>query len=67
MYSHCGLYFSSLKAKSLHGASCRVTEGRIENTTERLRPGRVRKGAVVCDGVSRDGVGLDGGSCCGRF
>ena len=27
----------SLKAKSLHEASCRVTEGRIENTTERVR------------------------------
>ena len=38
MCSHCGLYFSSLKAKSLHGASCRVTEGRIENTIERVRP-----------------------------
>ena len=36
-----GLYFSSLKAKSLHVASCRVTESRIENTTDRLRPLRV--------------------------
>ena len=41
MCSHCGLYFSSLKAKSLHGASCRVTEGRVENTTERVRLLRV--------------------------
>ena len=38
MCSHCGLYFSSLKVKSLHGASCRVSEGRIENTTERVQP-----------------------------
>ena len=36
MCSHCGLYFSSLKAKSLHGASCRVTEGRIKNRQERV-------------------------------
>ena len=41
MCSHCGLYLSSLKAKSLHGASCRVTEGRTENTTERVQPLRV--------------------------
>ena len=41
MCSNCGLYSSSLKAKSLHEASCRVTEGRIENTTERVRPLRV--------------------------
>ena len=41
MCSHCGLYFSSLKAKSLHGASCRVTEGPIENTMECGRPLRV--------------------------
>ena len=38
MCSHCGLYFLSLKAKSLHAASCRVTEGHIEKTTERVRP-----------------------------
>ena len=38
MCSHCDLYFPSLKAKSLHVASCRVTEGRIENATERVRP-----------------------------
>ena len=37
MCSHYGLYSSSLKAKSLHEASCRVTEGHIENTTERVR------------------------------
>ena len=41
MCSHCGLYSSSLKAKSLHDTSFRMTEGRIENTTERLRPLRV--------------------------
>ena len=41
MCSHCGLYIPTLKAKSLHGASCRVTEGCIENTTERVRPLRV--------------------------
>ena len=41
MCSHCGVHFSSLKVKSLHGASCRVTEGRIENTTELVRPLRV--------------------------
>ena len=38
MCSHCGLYSSSLKVKSLHETSCRVTEGRIENTIERVRP-----------------------------
>ena len=51
MCSHCGLYFSSLKAKSLHGASCRVTEGRIENTTEHVRPLRVvsrRERELLC-------------------
>ena len=51
MCSHCGLYFSSLKAKSLHGASYRVTEGRIENTTERVRPLRVaarRQRELLC-------------------
>ena len=37
MCSHCGLYFWFLKAKSLHGASCRVIEGRTENTTERVQ------------------------------
>ena len=37
--SHSGSYFLSLKAKSLHGVtSCRVTEGRIENTAELVRP-----------------------------
>ena len=41
MCSHCGLHLSSLKAKSLHGASCGVTEGHIENATERVRPLRV--------------------------
>ena len=41
MCSHCGLYSSSLKAKSLHEASCRVTEGHIENTTEHVGPLRV--------------------------
>ena len=49
--SHCGLYFSSLKAKPLHGASCRVTEGRIENTTERVRPLQVaarRQRELLC-------------------
>ena len=38
MCSHCGLYSLSLKAKSLLEASCRVTEGRIQSTTERVRP-----------------------------
>ena len=38
MCCHCGLYF---KAKSLHGTSCRVTAGRVENTTEHVRPLRV--------------------------
>ena len=37
MRSHCGLYFSSLKAKSLQGASSRVTQVRME----RVRPLRV--------------------------
>ena len=63
MCSHCGLYSSSLKAKSLHEASCRVTEGRIENKTACVTIASCclsAKGAVVCDGVSRDGVGLDG-------
>ena len=41
LFSHCGLYFLSLKAKSLHEASCRVIKGRIENTTEHVRPLRV--------------------------
>ena len=41
MYFYCGLHFSFLKAKSLHEATCRVTEGRITNTTERVRPLRV--------------------------
>ena len=41
MCSHCGLYFSSLNAKSLRGACCRVIEGCIENTTECVRPLRV--------------------------
>ena len=49
MCSHCGLYLSSLKAKSLHGTSCRVTEGRTE-----------KKVSVVCNGLSRDGVGFIG-------
>ena len=51
MCSHCGLYFSSLKAKSLQGASYRVTEGRIENTTERVRPLRIaarRQRELLC-------------------
>ena len=51
MCSHFGLYSSSLKAKSLHEASCRVTEGRIENTTERVRPLRVvarRQEELLC-------------------
>ena len=51
MCSHCGLYSSSLKAKSLHDASCRVTEGRIENITERVRPLRVaahRQRELLC-------------------
>ena len=62
MYSDCGLYFLSLKAKSLHGASCRVSEGRIENTTERVRPlrGADCRDCCVCDDISRDGVGHDG-------
>ena len=62
MCSHCGLYSSSLKAKSLHEASCRVTEGHIENTTACATIASCcpsAKGAVVCDGVSRDRVGLD--------
>ena len=40
-----------LKAKSLHGASCSVTEGQIENTTERVRPLRVashRQRELLC-------------------
>ena len=41
MCSHCGQYFLSLKAKSLHQASCRVIKGCIENSTERVRPLRV--------------------------
>ena len=51
MCSHCGLHFSSLKAKSHHGAGCRVTEGRIENTTEHVRPLRVasrRQRELLC-------------------
>ena len=36
--SDCGLYFFSLKVKSHHGANYRVTEGRIKNTTEHVRP-----------------------------
>ena len=51
MCSHFGLYFLSLKVKSLYGASCRVTEGRIENTTERVRPLRVaarRQRELLC-------------------
>ena len=59
MCSHCGLYFSSLKANSLHGASCRVSEGRIENSATIVSCCRSAKGAVMCDGISRDGVGLD--------
>ena len=49
--SHCGLYSSSLKAKSLHEASCRVTESRVENTTECVRPLRVaarRQRELLC-------------------
>ena len=41
----------SLKTKSLHEASCRVTEGRIENTTERVRPLQVaarRQKELLC-------------------
>ena len=66
MCSHCGLYFLSLKAKSLHGVSCRVTESRIENTTERVRPLRVaarRQRELLCvmgfqeiEGASMDEV-----------
>ena len=51
MCSHCGLYFLFLKAKSLRGASCRVTKDRIENTTERVRPLRVaarRQRELLC-------------------
>ena len=51
MCFHCGLYFLSLKAKSLHGASCRITEDRIENTTERVLPLRVparRQRELLC-------------------
>ena len=51
MFSHCSLYFSSLKAKSLHGTSCRVTEGRIENTRGRVPPLRVparRQRELLC-------------------
>ena len=38
-------------AKSLHGASCRVTEGCIENTTDRVWPLRVasrRQRELLC-------------------
>ena len=51
MYSPCGLYFSSVKAKSLHRASYRVTEGRIENTEKCVRPLRVaarRQRELLC-------------------
>ena len=51
MCSHCGLYFWFLKAKSLHGASCRVTEGRTENTTERVQQLKVdvrRQSELLC-------------------
>ena len=51
MCSHCSINFSSLKAKLLDGASCRVTESRIENTTERVRPLRVaarRQRELLC-------------------
>ena len=51
MSSHFGFYFLSLKAKSPHGASCRVTEGRIENATECVRPLRVaarRQRELLC-------------------
>ena len=51
MCSHCGLYFSFLKAKLLRGDSCRVTEGCTENTTERVGPLRVatcRQREVLC-------------------
>ena len=51
MCSHCGFYFASLKTKSLHGASYRVTKDRIENAAERMRPLRVaahRQRELLC-------------------
>ena len=41
----------SLKVKSHHGASCRITEGCIENTTESVRPLQVavrRQSELLC-------------------
>ena len=51
MCCHCDLYFSSLTAKLLHGASCRFTKCRIENTTEPVRPLQVaasRQRELLC-------------------
>ena len=51
MCCHCGLYFSYLKAKLLHGTSCRFTKCRIENTTEPARPLQVaasRQRELLC-------------------
>jgi len=49
--SHCGLYFSSIKAKTLHGTSCRINEGPTQNETERVRPLRIaarRQRELLC-------------------
>ena len=51
MCCHCGLYFSSLKAKLPHGTSCRFTKCRIENTTEPAQPLQVaasRQRELLC-------------------
>ena len=49
--SECGLYFGTIKAKTLHKASCRVTEGRFEGDVERVRPLRIadrRQRELLC-------------------
>ena len=49
--SSCGLYFGTIKPNTLHKASCRVTEVRTENVTERVRPMRIaarRQRELLC-------------------
>ena len=67
--SSCGLYFGTIKANTLHKASCRVTEVRTENVTERVRPMRIaarRQRELLCvmalqemEWVSMDDVDIE--------
>ena len=60
---HCGLYLSSLKAKSLHITSCRIDKNNHDRkatcATNKSRCSSTTR-IVVCNGISRNGVGFNG-------